>query len=230
MAKFKGMIYTQKLIDEILGKLISWKLDSLSDSNSRDFVSFLTKGSLVTEQRLVTKQRYVLCTNRNTNRNTYTEPKICTEIADRFTANEKKKRYSRYSWFFQKEFSDSDEFSFKAIIEMHNLKRRRYSSYSVKNNSQEIIATTTKKSQNKQRASDVRLIMDLSEEIINCFPEEWDEWQHWIRDIMDSRTSMQSKGKNHRLVSLLTFYRLTRFAFHIGIDKVFILATRRATR
>jgi hypothetical protein len=70
----------------------------------------------------------------------------------------------------------------------------------------------------------------LAKKLAEVFPEEWDEWQHWIRDMMESRTRMQSKGMNHRLVSLITFYRLTRFAFHIGIDKVFILATRRTTR
>ncbi len=74
------------------------------------------------------------------------------------------------------------------------------------------------------------LIITFSQGLAEVFPKEWDEWQHWIRDMMEDRTRMQSKGMNHRLVSLITFYRLTRFAFHIGIDKVFILATRRATR
>ncbi len=82
----------------------------------------------------------------------------------------------------------------------------------------------------KQRAWDVSLIITFTQEIAVVFPEEWDEWQHWISDMMDSRTRMQSKGMNYRLVSLITFYRLTRFAMHIGIDKVFILATRRTTR
>lgn len=88
----------------------------------------------------------------------------------------------------------------------------------------------TKKSQNKQKASEVGVIEFINQGLSEVFPEEWDEWQHWISDIMESRTRMQSKGMNHRLVSLITFYRLTRFAFHIGIDKVYILATRRATR
>ncbi len=86
------------------------------------------------------------------------------------------------------------------------------------------------KLQNKQRASDVCLIVNLTQEIEEVFPEEWNEWQHWISDMMELRTRMLAKGMNHRLVSLITFYRLFRFALHIGIDKVFILATRRATR
>jgi hypothetical protein len=92
---------------------------------------------------------------------------------------------------------------------------------SVKNN---------QKSKTKQRAWDVNLITIFTQELTEIFPEEWDDWQHWISDMMDSRTRMQSKGMNHRLVSLITFYRLIRFAFHIGIGKVFIIATRRATR
>jgi len=91
-------------------------------------------------------------------------------------------------------------------------------------------STRTNKLHNKQRALDVRLIVTFTQELTEVFPEEWDEWQHWIRDMIDSRTRMQAKGMSHRLVSLITFYRLTRFVFHIGIDKVFILATRRATR
>ena len=83
--------------------------------------------------------------------------------------------------------------------------------------------------QNKQRSWDTGLIIYIARELEEVFPEDWNDWQHWIGDMMDSRTRMQSKGMNHRLVSLITFYRLTRFAFHIGIDKV-ILATRRATR
>jgi len=86
------------------------------------------------------------------------------------------------------------------------------------------------KSETKQRAWDVGLIITFTQELAEVFPEEWDEWQHWVSDMMASRTRMQSKGMNHRLVSLITFYRLTRFAWHIGIDKVYILATRRATR
>jgi hypothetical protein len=82
----------------------------------------------------------------------------------------------------------------------------------------------------KQGALDVTLIRAITQGLAEVFPEEWGDWQHWISDMMDSRTRMQSKGMNHRLVSLITFYRLTRFVFHIGIDKVFILATRRATR
>ncbi len=88
----------------------------------------------------------------------------------------------------------------------------------------------TKQSKTKQRAWDMGLIVTFTQELAEVFPEEWDEWQHWISDMMDSRTRMQAKGMNHRLVSLITFYRLVRFALHIGIDKVFILATRRATR
>jgi hypothetical protein len=87
-----------------------------------------------------------------------------------------------------------------------------------------------KKLQTNQRAWDVHFIVDLTQSLSEVFPREWNEWQHWISDMMDSRTRMQSKGMNHHLVSLITFYRLTRFVFHIGIDKVFILATRRATR
>ena len=82
----------------------------------------------------------------------------------------------------------------------------------------------------KQRAWDVTLIEAITQGLAEVFPEEWDEWQHWISDMMESRTKMQSKGISHHLVSLITFYRLTRFAFHIGIDKVFILATRKATK
>ena len=84
--------------------------------------------------------------------------------------------------------------------------------------------------QNKQRSWDIGLIIYIARELEEVFPEDWNDWQHWIGDMMDSRTRMQSKGINHRLVSLITFYRLTRFAFHIGIDKAFILATRRITR
>ena len=82
---------------------------------------------------------------------------------------------------------------------------------------------------NNPKEWDVSLIITFTQELAEVFPEEWNEWQHWISDMMDSRTRMQSKGMNHRLVSLITFYRLTRFAMHIGIDKVVILATRRAT-
>jgi hypothetical protein len=92
---------------------------------------------------------------------------------------------------------------------------------------------SNKKSETKQRAQrswDVSLIITFTQELAEVFPEEWDEWQHWISDMMDSRTRMQSKGINHRLVSLITLYRLTRFVWNIGIDKVYILATRRATR
>jgi hypothetical protein len=85
-------------------------------------------------------------------------------------------------------------------------------------------------SQKNQRAWDVSLIETLTQGLAEVFPEEWDEWQHWISDIIESRTRMQSKRMNHHLVSLITFYRLTRFVPHIGIYKVFILATRRATR
>jgi len=87
-----------------------------------------------------------------------------------------------------------------------------------------------KKSKIKERAWDVSLIISSTQELTEVFPEEWDDWQHWINDMMELRTRMQSKGMNHRIVSLITFYRLFRFALHIGIDKVFILATRRATR
>ncbi len=93
-----------------------------------------------------------------------------------------------------------------------------------------LIAYSKSQIQIKQRAWDVTLVEAITQGLAEVFPEEWDEWQHWISDMMESRTRMQSKGMNHRLVSLITFYRLTRFAFHIGIDKVFILATRRATR
>ena len=87
-----------------------------------------------------------------------------------------------------------------------------------------------KKSKIKERAWDVSLIISSTQELTEVFPEEWDDWQHWINDMMELRTRMQSKGMNHRIVSLITFYRLFRFALHIGIDKDFILATRRATR
>jgi hypothetical protein len=86
------------------------------------------------------------------------------------------------------------------------------------------------KSPNKLVVWDISLIAVLSEELTEVFPEEWDDWQHWINDMIESRTRMQSEGMNHRFVSLITFYRLTRFVWHIGIDKVFILATRRTTR
>ncbi|WP_146048765.1 hypothetical protein [Pseudanabaena sp. BC1403] len=85
-------------------------------------------------------------------------------------------------------------------------------------------------SQIKYKTWDVSLMKTFAQEVFDVYPEEWDEWQHWISDMMESRTRMQAAGINHWLVSLITFYRLTRFAFHIGIDKVFILATRRATR
>jgi hypothetical protein len=83
------------------------------------------------------------------------------------------------------------------------------------------------KSQNKKGALEVGLITSFTQELAEVFPKEWDEWQHWISDMMESRMRMQSKGMNHRLVSLITFYRLIRFAFHIGIDKVYILAIKR---
>ena len=82
----------------------------------------------------------------------------------------------------------------------------------------------------KKRAWDIGLIIAFAQSLAEIFPEEWHDWQHWISDMMDSRTRMQSKGMNHRLISLIIFYRLTRFVWHIGIDKVFILATRRDTR
>jgi MFS family permease len=88
----------------------------------------------------------------------------------------------------------------------------------------------TKQSKTKQRAWDVNLVVTFTQEVAEVFPEEWEEWQHWISDMMDLRKRMQAKGINHHLVSLITFYRLVRFALHIGIDKIFILATRRATR
>ncbi len=90
--------------------------------------------------------------------------------------------------------------------------------------------STKEKSEIKQGEWDVSLIITLTQGLAEVFPEEWDEWQHWISDMMDSRKRMQAKGMNHRLVSLITFYRLVRFTLHIGIDKVFILATRRTTR
>jgi len=74
------------------------------------------------------------------------------------------------------------------------------------------------------------LIASLACKLEAIFPEDWNEWQHWISDMIDDQKRMLEKGKNHYLVSLITFYRLIRFAFHIGIDKVFILATRRTTR
>ena len=82
----------------------------------------------------------------------------------------------------------------------------------------------------KRRAWDIRLIANLTQGLSEVFPEDWNHWQHWISDMMESRTRMQSNGVNHSLVSLNTFYELTRFVWHIGIYKVFILATRRATR
>jgi hypothetical protein len=82
----------------------------------------------------------------------------------------------------------------------------------------------------KHKSWDLLLIRDYTQRLAEISPKDLDEWQHWISDMMEDRTRMQAKGMNHRLVSLITFYRLTRFAFHIGIDKVFILATRKATR
>jgi len=93
-----------------------------------------------------------------------------------------------------------------------------------------LIACSNEQFYIKKRAWDLSLITSMVQGLSEVFPEEWDEWQHWISDMMELRTRMQSKGMNHRLVSLITFYRLFRFALHIGIDKVFILATRRATR
>jgi hypothetical protein len=82
----------------------------------------------------------------------------------------------------------------------------------------------------KQRAWDIKLITTFTQSLAEIFPKEWNEWQHWISDMMEDRSRMQTNGLNHRLVSLITFYRLTLFALHIGIVKVFILATRRTTR
>ena len=89
---------------------------------------------------------------------------------------------------------------------------------------------SNQKLKTKQRVWDVSLIITFTQELTEVFPEEWDEWQHWISDIMEDRTRMQSKGMNYRLVSLITFYRLIWFVWYIGIDKVYILATRRVTR
>lgn len=98
-------------------------------------------------------------------------------------------------------------------------------------NVNEILAPkNSQTSQIKYKTWNASLIKTLTQEVFEVFPEEWDEWQHWICDIMEDRTRMQAKGINPRLVSLITFYRLTRFVWHIGIDKVFILATRRAKR
>lgn len=68
-----------------------------------------------------------------------------------------------------------------------------------------------KQSETSIKTFEDHLIVDFTQELAEVFPEEWDEWQHWISDMMDSRTRMQAKGMNHRLVSLITFYRLTRF-------------------
>ncbi len=82
----------------------------------------------------------------------------------------------------------------------------------------------------KQRAWDVSLIVALSHRLSEVFPEEWEKWEPEMECMVAFRKRQQSMGMNHRFVSLITFYRLIRFAFHIGIGKVFILATRRATR
>jgi hypothetical protein len=82
----------------------------------------------------------------------------------------------------------------------------------------------------KYKTWDADLIDTLSQELCESFPDEWDGWQHWICDIMEDRTRMQSKGVNLFLVSLITAYRLTHFVWHIGISKIFILSTRRTKR
>jgi hypothetical protein len=91
-------------------------------------------------------------------------------------------------------------------------------------------AKTSASSYSSKQSWDIQLVVSFANELAEVFPEEWDEWQHWISDMIEDWTKMQSNGMNHRLVSLITFYRLTRFAFHIGIDKIFILATRKAKR
>jgi hypothetical protein len=91
-------------------------------------------------------------------------------------------------------------------------------------------STKTDNQPKKQISWEERLIINITQGLRDIFPKDWQHWEHWISDMMDSRARMQSKGMNHRLVSLITLYRLTRFAFHIGIDKVVIIATRRATR
>lgn len=93
-----------------------------------------------------------------------------------------------------------------------------------------VSAKTITKGEIKQRAWDVRLIVALSYRLSEFFPEDWDRWQPEMECMIAFRKSQQSKGISHRLISLITFYHLCHFAFHIGIDKVFILATRRTTR
>lgn len=91
------------------------------------------------------------------------------------------------------------------------------------------VAAPSKAERQKRTSLDWKTLYFVKE-LAEVFPEEWNDWQHWISDMMDSRESMQLKGMKDYRVSLITFYRLTLFAFHIGIDKVFILATRRTTR
>ena len=82
----------------------------------------------------------------------------------------------------------------------------------------------------KQKSWDICLIVLLTQGLAEVFPKEWDEWQPEIECMMAFRQRQQSKGINHRLISLITFYHFSLFVWHIGIDKVFILATRRSTR
>ena len=77
---------------------------------------------------------------------------------------------------------------------------------------------------------DISLIIMLTQELTEVFPKEWDDWQPEIECMMAFRKIQQSNGVNHRLISLITFYHLSLFVWHIGINKVFILATRRTTR
>lgn len=75
-----------------------------------------------------------------------------------------------------------------------------------------------------------RLIINLTQGLAEVFPEKWDEWQPEMECMMAFRQRQLSKGISHSLISLITFYHFSLFIWHIGIDKAFIIATRRATR
>jgi hypothetical protein len=86
------------------------------------------------------------------------------------------------------------------------------------------------KPQAKKQSWDRSLVVFLAHELAEVYPMEWNVWQHWISDILESRQCLQARRINHRLVALITFYELFRFSWHIGIEKMFVITFRLASK